>query len=128
MKFRHLGICVLFVAFFGIGGDAGGDRVSGQAEARTNQNFTTPARSAECSRRAKRHADRNTTRRNLRNTAAGAITGTAIGGVAGRSGGSARTGALIGGGVGAVHSATTNRWQTLYNRRYSACINGYSLR
>jgi outer membrane lipoprotein SlyB len=127
MKIRHLGIGVAFALLLGFGG-SGGSLSPETAVARTQQNFTTPARSAECSRRARRHADRNTTRRNLTNTAAGAIAGTAIGGVAGRSSGTARTGALIGGGAGAVHSATTNRWQTLYNRRYSACINGYSLR
>ena len=126
MKSKYLGIGFLFVAFFGIG-DTGGNLTPSQVEARTNQNFTTPAQSAECSRRARRYADRHTTRRNLRNTAAGAIGGAAVGGVAGRSGGSVGTGALIGGGAGVVHSATTNRWQTLYNRRYSACINGYSL-
>ncbi len=127
MKFKYLSIAVVFALFLGFGG-SGNNPSTESAIARTQQNFTTPSRSAECSRRAKRHADRNTSRRNLRNTAAGAITGTAVGGVAGRSGGSARTGALIGGGVGALHSATTNRWQTLFNRRYSACINGYSLR
>ena len=123
MKLRYFGIGILFALFLGLG-DAAPTLGPTSLEARTNQNFTTPAWSAECSRRARRHADRHTTRRNVRNTAAGAIAGGAIGGVAGQSGSSVGTGALIGGGAGVVHSATTNRWQTLYNRRYLACING----
>jgi len=127
MKFKCLGIAIFLVAFFGIG-NTGGSLGTSQLEARTNQNFTTPARSAECSRRARRHADRNATRYSLRQSARGAVGGAAIGGLAGGSRRNAATGGLIGGGLGMVYGTTTNRWQSLYNRRYSACINGYSLR
>jgi hypothetical protein len=127
MKFKYLAIGAVFSLFLGFGG-SGNNLSTETAVARTQQNFTTPARSAECSRRARRHADRNATRHSLRNAGRGAIGGAALGGLAGGSRRNAATGGLIGGGLGMVYGTTTNRWQSLYNRRYSACINGYSLR
>jgi uncharacterized protein YcfJ len=91
---------------------------SGEAEARTNNNYTSAQRSAQCSRRAQERADRET----RRNAGRGAAAGATIGGLAGRSWRGAGIGAAAGA-VGGAVMTNSSRWQTIYNREYRACIN-----
>jgi hypothetical protein len=86
----------------------------GSSDARTNNNWSSNSRSAQCSVEAERYANQRARRR----TAAAAAGGAAIGGI---SGGNAGRGALIGGGAGLLQS--NSRWQTYYNRSYNNCIN-----
>jgi hypothetical protein len=87
-------------------------------EARTNNNYTSAARSQQCSRRAQEIADRET----RRNAGRGAAAGAAIGGLAGRSWRGAGIGAAAGA-VGGAAMSNNSRWQTVYNREYRNCIN-----
>jgi predicted lipid-binding transport protein (Tim44 family) len=93
---------------------------SGEANARSNSNWTARDRSNYCSARAERHANRYA----RRNTAAGAATGAAVGAIASQSrrntGRNAGRGALIGGGAGLV--SANSRWTTYYNRYYRNCV------
>ena len=91
---------------------------SGEAQAQNNQNYTSAARSQQCSRQAQDRADRET----RRNAGRGAAAGAAVGGLAGRSWRGAGIGAAAGA-VGGAVLTNDSRWQTIYNREYRACIN-----
>ena len=116
MTFRHVAVAVLALGLMA----PTLNFVSVPAQA---ANYASESKRNYCAKKAKKYANKRTNNRTARNVAGGAVGGAILGGIFGGGGGDVAAGALIGGGVGAIGSAASNKWYKYYNRAYYDCIN-----
>jgi hypothetical protein len=86
-------------------------------------NYASESTRDYCAKKAKRYADKKAGNRTAKGLVGGAVGGALLGGIFGGSGKDVAAGALIGGGIGAIGSAASNKWYKYYNKAYYNCIN-----
>jgi hypothetical protein len=116
MTFKHIAVAVLALGLVA-------PSINFASAPASAANYASESKRNYCAKKAKKYANKRANNRTARNVAGGAVGGAILGGIFGGGGGDVAAGALIGGGVGAIGSAASNRWYKYYNRAYYDCIN-----